>query len=142
MRKLQMLLLPEATGNPPGDTGAEMKAGDMRAPPCPSQRWEGIEQREIAWGFFLIREPRCMLSRSVESTLCNPMDCSHQAPLSMGFFRQEYWSGLQFPPGDLPNPGIESVSPASTGEFFTTDSAGKPREPIDDDQILGKKEPN
>ena len=36
-----------------------------------------------------------------------------QAPLSMGFSRQEYWSGLPFPPpGNLPNPGIESVSPA------------------------------
>ena len=37
-----------------------------------------------------------------------------QAPLSMGFFRQEYWSGLPFPsPGDLPDPGIELVSPVS-----------------------------
>ena len=37
----------------------------------------------------------------------------HQAPLSMGFSRQEYWSGLPFPPpGDLPNPGIEPGSPA------------------------------
>ena len=42
----------------------------------------------------------------------------------MGFFRQEYWSGLPFPPpGDLPNPGIEPVSfksPALAGGFFTT----------------------
>ena len=38
---------------------------------------------------------------------------AHQAPLSMGFSRQEYWSGLPFPfPGDLPNPGIEPRSPA------------------------------
>ena len=38
---------------------------------------------------------------------------AYQALQSMGFFRQEYWSGLPFPsPGDLPNPGIESVSPA------------------------------
>ena len=38
----------------------------------------------------------------------------HQAPLSMGFFRQEYWSGSLFPtPGDLPDPGIEPTSPAS-----------------------------
>ena len=37
-----------------------------------------------------------------------------QAPLSMGFFRQEYWSGLLFPPlGDLPGPGIKPTSPAS-----------------------------
>ena len=50
------------------------------------------------------------------------VDC--QAPLSMGFFRQEYWSGLLHPPlGDLPNPGMESVSltsPAMAGGFFTT----------------------
>ena len=57
-------------------------------------------------------------------TLCNPLDCSHQAPLSMGFSRQEYWSGLPFPPaGDLPNAGIKLVSlmsPALAGGFFTT----------------------
>ena len=44
-------------------------------------------------------------------TLCDSMDCSHQASLSMGFSRQEYWSQLPFPsPGDLPNPGMEPVS--------------------------------
>ena len=42
-----------------------------------------------------------------------------QAPLSIGFSRQEYWSGLPFSsPGDLPDPGIEPASPASTGGFF------------------------
>ena len=46
-------------------------------------------------------------------TLCAPMDCSHQAPLSMGFSRQESWSGLPFlSPGDLPNPEIKPGSPA------------------------------
>ena len=49
-----------------------------------------------------------------------------QAPLSMGFSRQEYWSGLPFPsPGDLPDPGIEPMSPALTGWFFTTEPPGK-----------------
>ena len=47
-----------------------------------------------------------------------------QAPLSIGFPRQEYWSVLTFPsPGDLPNPGIELgslISPALAGRFFTT----------------------
>ena len=55
-------------------------------------------------------------------TLCDPMDCAHQAPLSMEFPRQEYWSGLPFsPPGDLPYPGIEPaslVSPLWAGGFF------------------------
>ena len=42
-----------------------------------------------------------------------PWTVAHQAPLSMGFSRQEYWSGLPFPsPGDLPDPGIETGSPA------------------------------
>ena len=49
---------------------------------------------------------------------------AHQAPLSMGFFRQEYWSGLTCPPsGDLPNPGTEPtvlMSSALAGRFFTT----------------------
>jgi len=48
----------------------------------------------------------------------------------MGFFRQEYWSGLSFPSSeDLPDPGIEPmppVSPALAGRFFTTGSPGKP----------------
>ena len=52
------------------------------------------------------------------------MDCSLPAPLSMGFSRQEYWSGLPCPPpGDLPNPGIKPasfMSPALSYGFFTT----------------------
>ena len=48
-------------------------------------------------------------------------------PLSMGFSRQEWWSGLPFPPpGDLPDPGITPVSPALAGRFFTTESPEKP----------------
>ena len=46
---------------------------------------------------------------------------ARQAPLTMGFTRQEYWSGLPFPsPGDLPDPGIELTSPVSAGRFFTS----------------------
>ena len=44
---------------------------------------------------------------------------AHKAPLSMGFSRQEYRSGLPFPsPGDLPDPGIEPMSPALAGRFL------------------------
>ena len=47
-------------------------------------------------------------------TVCNPMDCSPQDPLSTGFSRHEYWSGLPCPPpGDLPHPGMELMSPVS-----------------------------
>ena len=50
-----------------------------------------------------------------------PWTVAHQAPPSIGFSRQEYWSGLPFPsPGDLPDPGIEPVSPALAGKFFTS----------------------
>ena len=52
-----------------------------------------------------------------------PWTVAYQAPLSMGFPRQEYWSGLPFlSPVDLPNPGIEPSSPALPGGFFTTGS--------------------
>ena len=51
-----------------------------------------------------------------------PWTVVHQVPLSMGFSRQEYWSGLQFPsPGDLPNPGIESRSPTLQAEALTSE---------------------
>ena len=57
-------------------------------------------------------------------TLCDSTDCSCQAPLSMGFSRQEYWSGFACsPPGDLPDPRIEPASlksPALSDGFFTT----------------------
>ena len=49
-----------------------------------------------------------------------PWTAACQAPLSTGFPRQGYWSGLPFPsPGNLPDPGVEPVSPTLVGEFFT-----------------------
>ena len=57
------------------------------------------------------------------SNSCNPWTVACLAPLSMGFSRQEYWSGLPFSsPGNPPNPGIELASPALTGGFFTIES--------------------
>ena len=54
-----------------------------------------------------------------------PWTVAHQAPLSMGFSQQEYWSGLSFPPPrDLPNPGIQLTPPALAGKFFTTEPPG------------------
>ena len=61
-----------------------------------------------------------------------PWTVAHQAPLSMGFPRQEYWSRLPFPsPGDLPDPGVELTSPALAGGtgnewLITTEPPGKP----------------
>ena len=63
-------------------------------------------------------------------TLCDPMYCSlpvSQSPLSMGFSRQEYWSGLPFPsPGDLPDSGIEPRSPALQADALPSKPPGKP----------------
>ena len=73
------------------------------------------------WG----RACACMLSCfSCVRLFVTPWTVALQAPLSMGFPRQQYWSGLPLPPPrDLPDPGIEPVSlesPALTGGFFTT----------------------
>ena len=69
----------------------------------------------------------CSLVAKSCPNLCNPWTVAHQAPLSMDFSRQEYWSGLPFPPlGDLPHPGIKFISPALAGGFFTTEPPGKP----------------
>ena len=67
----------------------------------------------------------CMLSHFSSVWLFDTLwSAGHQAPLSMGFSRQEYWSGLPCPPsGNVPNSGIEALSPASpalAGGFFTT----------------------
>ena len=72
--------------------------------------------------------PSCMHAKLLQwcSTVCDPWIVAHQAPLSIGFSRQEYWSGLLCPPPpgeDLPDPGIEPTSltsPALAVGFFTT----------------------
>ena len=75
--------------------------------------------------FGLYDAHACMLShfRSVQ-LFVTPWTVAHQAPLSMGFFRQEYWGEYPFPPpGNLPDSEIEPVSltsPALAGGFFTT----------------------
>ena len=55
-----------------------------------------------------------------------PWTVAYQAPLFMGFSKQEYWSGLPFPfPRDLPDPGIEPISPVLPGGFFTIGPPGE-----------------
>ena len=64
---------------------------------------------------------RCIL------LLVTPWTVAYQSSLSVGFFREEYRCGLPFPPpGDLPDPGTESASPALAGGLFTTEPNGKP----------------
>ena len=69
----------------------------------------------------------CLPSPSVVSdSLATPPTIAHQPPLSLGFPRQECWSGLPIPPpGDFPDSGIEPASPALVGEFFITEPPGK-----------------
>ena len=75
---------------------------------------------------FLIEGEMCMSAESLQScpTLRYSVDCSPSGSLSMGFSRQEYWSGLPCcSPGNLPNPGTEPASlmfPALPGRFFTS----------------------
>ena len=61
-----------------------------------------------------------------------PWTVAHQAPQSLEFSRQEYWSGLPFPsPGDLPNPGIKPRSPTLQADSLPSEPAGKPLVAID-----------
>ena len=67
----------------------------------------------------------CSVAQS-HPTLCDSMDCSHPGSSVCGISQQEYWHGLLFPsPRDLPDPGIEPMSPALAGRFFTTEPPGK-----------------
>ena len=69
----------------------------------------------------------CALSLGHAQLFATAWTIAHQAPLSMDVFRQEYWSGLPFPPPrDLPDPGIQPASPALAGGFFTIEPLGKP----------------
>ena len=100
------------------------KSGPRCSYPTPPPVTLGSRARPL-----LQPHPRCESEvAQLCSTLCDPVDCSlHQAPLFMGFFRQEYWSGLRFPsPGDLPNPGMEPSSPALQADSLPSEPQGKP----------------
>ena len=67
------------------------------------------------------------VSHSVVSEFVTPWIVAHQAPLSKGFSRQEYWSGLPFPsPRDLPDPGIEPTFPALQAILYCLSLQGSP----------------
>ena len=69
-----------------------------------------------------------LISFSRVQVSVTPQTVAHQAPLSLGFPRQDYWIGLPFPSqGDLPHPGIEPASPTLAGGFFTPEPRGKPQ---------------
>ena len=69
----------------------------------------------------------CMLSLQSCLTLCDPMNCSPQAPLSLEFSKQEYWNGLSCPPlGALSHPGMEHWSPALQADSLSLSHWGSP----------------
>ena len=68
-----------------------------------------------------------MKSLSFVQLFETPRTVAYQAPPSMGFSRQEYWSGLPFPsPGDLPDPGMELRYPALQADTLTSENQGSP----------------
>ena len=69
----------------------------------------------------------CVKLLQLGPILFDLMTVDHQAPLSMGFSRQEYWSGLPCPPlGDIPNPGMEPRFPTLQADSLLTEPPGKP----------------
>ena len=93
-----------------------------RSPPGSSVH--GILQaRVLEWVAF----PSPCVSFSCVQIFVIPWTVALQAPLFMEFSRQEYWSGLPFPsPGDLPDPGIESMSPVLQADSLPSEPPGKP----------------
>ena len=85
-------------------------------PPNPGIEPKSLTSPALAGGFFTTSstwERKKVKSLSRVRLFVTPWTVAYQAPQSMGFSRQEYWSGLPFPsPGDLPDPGIEPRSPA------------------------------
>ena len=76
--------------------------------------------------YFIYKRKESEVAQSCP-TLCDPVDCSFQAPPSMEFSRQENWSGLPFPsPGDLPDPRIKPGSLALEADALTSEPPGKP----------------
>ena len=73
----------------------------------------------------------------MSDSLETPWTVARHSPLSMEFSRQEYWSGLPFPPpGDLPHPGIKLAFPALAVGFVSTEIPGKPQGQIPHENIM------
>ena len=103
--------------------------------PKSSGTWSSFFQQPNTWNgttYYFPPPQVCVHTRLLQScpTLCNPMDYSCQVSLSMGFSRQEHWSGLPCsPPGDPPNPGIEPTSPALQADSLPSEHQGSPMFP-------------
>ena len=110
----------ECKGTPGNARGEKV---EMELGPMNSGKWKTVLDKFLHGGVTIGSE--WVLSHV--QLFATPQTVAHQAPISMEFSRQEYWSGLPFPsPGDLSNPGIESASLALAAEFFATRPPGKP----------------
>ena len=90
-------------------------------------RVAGLAQRAAGVTLGPCGSPVCVCACSVVSDSVTTGSVAHQAPLSMGFSRQKFWSGLLFPSlGDLPDPEIAPMFPPLAGRFFTTTPLEKP----------------
>ena len=90
--------------------------------------WYLLQSRDFGPGWSQSKVRACMLSHVDSLQPHRLWPTRLLRPPSMGFPRQEYWSGLPFPPpGDLPDSGIKPASPALAGRFFTTEPPGMPK---------------
>ena len=99
----------------------------LKTPATISHPTEGKNATTLPWPPLWSLLLCVFMSSSVMFDSATPRTVARQAPLSMGFPRQEYWSGLPFPPpGDLPDPGVKPGSPALEANSLPSEPPGKP----------------
>ena len=104
-----------------GDKGSQIPLSSSNLTLRFSKHWVSTARQVLQCSVLLVQLLSCVRLFATLQTV------AHQAPLSMGFPRQENWSVLPLPsPGDSPDPGIDPTSPALAGRFFTTEPPGKP----------------
>ena len=109
--------------------GVQVQSREAKIPYASWPKNQNIKQKQHCNKFSC-----CLVAKLGQILLLSSGLIAQQVPLSMGFPRQEDWSGLPFPsPGDLPNPGIEPTSLALAGGFFNTEPPGKSHNKFNED---------
>ena len=134
-RPMSLTLTPGASGSLTVNGYALLKTHPSQCLPQKGSDPDHSHQSQVSsasgvlWPPQLLLPPVCVCQLSCVQLwdTMDPRDCSPQAPLSMGFSKQEYWSGLPFPsPGDLPDPGIKPGSPTLQADSVSSEPPGKP----------------